>query len=161
LLSNVKLIGTDYCTSRSYNYDGFISYYQSVQRRNASCYTQVFHNGIVEAVDVGVLNCPGNDWSYFTQEVVKAFGSYVGVLDMINAGFPVWTALSLLGVSGYKFSLNGEDIFSLACSPIDQEELIIPEAYVEHSGLSGDEVLRPSFDRILNACGVEGMSLFE
>jgi len=160
LVSNVKLMGTSQCLSHGYNYDGHISHDIPGQSRLARRYTQVFHNGIIEAVDISILDHgKQNRLSYLEQEAVKAFDTYLGVLGRINAEFPVWTALSLLGVRGCEFDLlQSTGMVSIEYHPIDQNELIIPEVYVEHPGLSGKEVLRPSFDRIRNACGLEGMS---
>jgi len=161
-VSNVKLMGTEYCTGRRYNYDGFISYLMVAQGREASCYTQVFHNGIIEALDVDLLSHGNNEihLSYLKQEVVQAFDSFISTMSSIDVGFPVWAGMSLLGVKGYKLNL-GQNRPSQRLYPIDRDEMIMPEIFIEHSGISGKDMLRASFDLILNACGHEGMAVYE
>jgi len=158
-LLGLKLIGTEPCLSRRYNFDGYIAYHKESE---ALGYTQVFHNGIIEAIDVNILD--KRQLSYVEERVVKAFENYVGVLGRINAGFPVWAGLCLLGVKDFKFDLSKEGLIYMGgpqCKPIDRDELIMPEIHVEHPGISGKNVLKPAFDLIWNACGLEGKSIRE
>jgi len=163
LISHLKLIGTQFHGQSGYKFDGFISYRNERQSGEVSTYTQIFHNGIIEAVDIDLFKhetCPQH-WSYFKQEIIAACDSLIQTQCKIGVDFPIWVGLSLLEVRGYKFVLKGKDTYSLECSPIEKDELIIPETYIEHSGLSGKEILRASFDLILNACGQEGGSVCE
>lgn len=164
LISDLKLIDTRFHGQNRYNFDGFISCRNERQSRDVLTYTQIFHNGIIEAVDIYLLtqgSGPQHDWSYFKQEIIAACDSLIQMQSKIGVDFPIWAGLSLLEVSGYKFGLMGKDNFSIECSPIEKDELIIPETYIEHSGLSGKEIFRTSFDLILNACGLEGGSVCE
>jgi len=163
LISDLKLIGTRFHGLSRYNFDGFISYRNERQSEEVSTYTQIFHNGIIEAVDIDLFKhgTHPEHWSFFKQEIIGACNSLIQTQCKIGVDFPIWVGLSLLEVRGYKFSIKGKDTYSLKCSPIEKDELIIPETYIEHSGLSGKEILRASFDLILNACGHEGGSVCE
>jgi len=163
LISHLKLIGTRFHGLSRYNFDGFISYRNERQSGEVSTYTQIFHNGIIEAVGMDLFKHADlpQHWSYFKQEIIAACDSLIQTQSKIGVDFPIWVGLSLLEVRGYKFGLKGKDTYSLECSPIEKDELIIPETYIEHSGLSGKEILKASFDLILNACGHEGGSVCE
>lgn len=163
LISDLKLIGTRHHGHGRYNFDGFISCLNERQSGEVSTYTQIFHNGIIEAVDIDLFkygNHPQH-WSYFKQEIITACDSLIQTQSKIGVDFPIWVGLSLLEIRGYKFGLMGKNNFSIECSPIEKDELFIPETYIEHSGLSGKEILRAPFDLILNACGHEGGSVCE
>jgi len=163
LISNIKLVGTQYPRPGRYNYEGFISCINDRQSGEVSTYTQIFHNGIIEAVDMDLFKHADSPlhWSYFKQEIISACDSLIQTQRKIGVDFPIWAGLSLLEIRGYKFDLMGKDNFSIECSPIEKDELIIPETYIEHSGISGKEIFKTSFDLILNACGQEAGSVCE
>lgn len=164
LISHLKLMSTRFHGLSRYNFDGFISYRNERQSGEVLTYTQIFHNGIIEAVDVDLLTHGSGSQHYLSitkQEITAACDSLIQTQCKIGVDFPIWVGLSLLEVRGYKFGLKGKDTYSLECSPIEKEELIIPETYIEHYELSGKEILRASFDLILNACGHEGLSVCE
>lgn len=58
----------------------------------------------------------------------------------------------MLGVKGYK--MGTKDPFGRHRQhPIDRELLLLPEAVVENYDIKDEEILRPLFDLIWNACG--------
>jgi len=64
--------------------------------------------------------------------------------------------LSFVGVKGYSMPLPRERLFMKDYpfqNLIDREILLIPEVYIESYNISPDQVLKPCFDSIWNACG--------
>lgn len=161
-LSAVSVSGITPISAYSYscrhNYDGFVSYCDNRETGTVLSYVQLFHNGMIEAVEVELLS-PHEDKKgipsvVFECRIVQAFENYIEVLGKLGVDFPVWVALSLLGVKGYWMfvhpSLQGYRSYQ-----IDRDELIISEIQVEQVKVSGEEILKPAFDAIWNACGYE------
>jgi len=141
-----------------HNYDGFVSFSDDEKTGNVKSYTQLFHNGIIEAVEVELLS-PHDDIKgipsvVFECRIVKAFEKYIAVLGKLGVDFPVWVSLSLLGVKGYCMFVRPR-LQRFRIYQIDRDELIIPEVQVEQVKVSGEEILKPVFDSIWNACGYE------
>lgn len=144
--------------SYRYNYDGFVSFSDDRKTGNVRSYTQLFHNGMIEAVEVELLS-PHNDKKGIPSEafecnIVQAFDNYIDVLGKLGVDFPVWVALSLLGVKGYCMFVHPR-LQGYRSYQIDRDELIIHEVKVEQVQVSGEEILKPVFDAIWNACGYE------
>jgi len=145
--------------SYRYNYDGLVSFLDDRKTGTIQSYDQLFHNGIIEAVEVDLLS-PRDDKKRipsvaFECSIVQAFDNYIDVLGKLGVDFPVWVALSLLGVKDY-WMLPAPSLYGCYRSyQIDRDELIIPEVQVEQVKVSGEEILKPIFDAIWNACGYE------
>ena len=143
-----------------HNFDGLAFFRGNITKGNVLEYTQIYHNGIIETVNAELLNVYNQRKAIpspeFEQGIVRAFGSHISVLKKLGVDFPIWVALSLLGIKGYQMY----DPRSLSMQlgnryPIDRDELIIPEVQVEQPQVLGEEVLKPAFDAIWNACGYE------
>jgi len=143
-----------------HNFDGLGFFRGNITKGNVLEYTQIYHNGIIETVNAELLNVYNQRKAIpspeFEQGIVRAFGSHISVLKKLGVDFPIWVALSLLGIKGYQMY----DPRSLSMQlgnryPIDRDELIIPEVQVEQPQVLGEEVLKPAFDAIWNACGYE------
>jgi hypothetical protein len=113
-----------------YNLDGFLTYSAGNSTRTHS-YVQTFRNGIIE--------------------LIKSVPKYLSVLKALNVALPVFIFLTLVGVKGYSIPVDRTCRFK--STPIDREVLILPEVMIVTYECRIDEVLRPIFDSIWNACG--------
>lgn len=143
--------------SNRFNFDGFLVY--SVGRdEKAYSYVQLYKNGIIEAVDGMLLNpnCNGENLIHsvaYEDVLIKAVQQYLNVLTTLNVDLPVLLFLTLLGVKGYKIAVNHSKIWSFDKQEIDRDILFIPEVVVEYYDAKPEEILKPCFDSIWNACG--------
>lgn len=133
-----------------YNFDGIIDYSGKDKSRS---YVQLYRNGIIEAVDGGMLSYSHNliPSAAFENEIINSLSRYITILKTLNVE-PVYIIfVTLLGVNGYELGLT--DRFWADSNPIDRDIILIPEVIVENFNIKADIILRPIFDSIWNACG--------
>jgi hypothetical protein len=120
-------------------------------------YTHFFRNGILEAVTTSLLETqqvPGSrliPHAAFEGEVLKYLPSCFESLHHIGVRPPASVALTLIGVRGLRMAST----YGLhQGNEIREEMLIIPGTIVDSFSMPANEILRPMFDRIWNACGL-------
>lgn len=140
-----------------YNFDGLVAYNQVYDKQIGLSYTQVFRNGVVEAVDAHLLKLRDNEQIIFSiayeEALIKALEGYLRLQRNFDLNPPVFVMLSLLNVKGYKM-----DMKTLPYETghlIDRAHLLIPEATVEDYDAKVSDILHPIFDVIWQACGWE------
>jgi hypothetical protein len=135
-----------------YNLEGFLIYSVSGSRQSYS-YTQIYRNGIIEAVDT--LELSGTDKIIpsisYEKAIVTALLKYLTVLKDLNVQLPVAIFLTLIGVKGYSMAIT--KFFEEESRTIDREILQLPEALIDTYDVKPELVLRPAFDAIWNSCG--------
>lgn len=141
--------------SNRYNLDGFLTYSKDPEGKSYS-YVQLYRNGIIEAVNSSMLE-PDEGKSLipsvgYEQELVKSFMDYLSLLKTLNVELPIFIFLTLLGVRGYSMAVS-ERFWFARSHTIDRDILLLPEVIVENYDVRAEQVLRPCFDSIWNACG--------
>lgn len=145
--------------SHRVNFDGLVTYMDVPEEGYAYNYTQIFQNGIIEAVDAlllqrreeGGLGIPS---VAYETKLVEALNTYLTICWKLSVDLPIWICLSLVGVKDYVMWAN-QRLFLRKVHPIDRNELVIPEIQVEHRDVSSARILKPAFDSIWNACGYQ------
>lgn len=138
-----------------YNLDGFLRYHKDHEGLSNS-YVQLFKNGIIEAVNGGILKDTDGNFSIpcllYERELIKSLKQYISVLQDLIVEPPIFIFLTLIGVKGYSMSFNrdGRD----EVHEIDRDILLLPEVIIESYDFVAENVLRPCFDSIWNACGL-------
>ncbi len=136
-----------------YNLDGFLTY-SAIRSGKYHSYTQLFKNGIIEAVETSILapyhNPPLIPSVLFEQELINSVDTYLALLKELSVQLPAYIFISVLGVRGYSMATKG---WMHQVLLIDRENLIIPESVVEHYNHEAKDILRSCFDTIWNACG--------
>lgn len=139
-----------------YNIDGFLTCSQYQEGKFYS-YAQLFRNGIVEGVDAHILrprpdrlNIPSIT---FEKSLVESLKDYLSVLDTINVEPPVFMFLTLVGVKGYLMGLDTSKYYIDEIYAIDRDILLLPEVVIENYDVQAQDVLKPCFDSVWNACG--------
>lgn len=140
-----------------YNLEGFITYTGSSTQRSAS-YTQLYRNGIIEAVDGVLIRPHGEDLFIpsiaYEEKLITALWHYFQVMKIIGVEPPVLIFLTLLGVKGYRMYVNpGTLAWPSDFGPISNDILMLPEIIVENYDVETHTILKSSFDAIWNACG--------
>lgn len=137
------------------NVDGRLTFTGGME---STGYAQIFRSGAIEAVDASMLHPWNGDRRtipsvLFEREIVEATGKYLRLVGNQGVGAPAVLSLSLLGVKGYTMAVNPQRFPFGGGSPVDRDDLILPETVVEDLSTSADQVLKPSFDILWNACG--------
>jgi len=139
---------------RKYNFDGFLTYISGEDGKSHS-YVQLFRSGIIEVVvslelHGGKLLILGNAYE---RELVESLPHYLSVLKVLNVELPVFIFLTLLGVKGYSMSYDRGMSPIERVHKIDRDILLLPEIFIESYDAIAEDILRPCFDSIWNACG--------
>ncbi|MBA7644727.1 hypothetical protein ES703_52472 [subsurface metagenome] len=139
-----------------YNLDGFLHYSRGRGGKSHS-YVQLFKNGIIEAVEGLLLGFRAEESLIpsvtYEGKLIQSLLDYLSVLKALDVELPFFVFLTLLGVKGYTMSYD-RGIFSIdEVHTIDRDVLLLPEIFIESYDVIAEDILRPCFDSIWNACG--------
>jgi hypothetical protein len=141
-----------------HNIDGFLCYALDREGRSYS-YVQLFRNGIIEAVEglllttvyKGKLVIPGVEYE---RELIKSLTDYLSLLRTLSVETPIFVFLTLLGVKGHSMAVDRTRVYPYPYeTPIDRDVLLLPENIIENYDVKAQDILRPCFDSVWNACG--------
>lgn len=138
-----------------YNFDGFLTY-DSDGSQGARGYVQLFRSSIIEAVTVRLLAQVESrriiSGRAFEEEVIRSARTYLDVLVRLGIASPIVILLSLLHVEGFEMGVDQTALFDDG-SPIDRDNLILPEVVLTGPDQDVSVALRPAFDSMWNAAG--------
>ncbi len=136
------------------NLDGYFSYYQS-EGQPCYSYTQLFHNGIIEAVDNFTLSGEHKliPSSNFESNLVQILPQYLTLLSQLNIMPPVFIMLSLVGVKGFSLVPEYESVAFRNQHTIDRDIIVLPEVMIENLSQSSASILKPIFDTLWQSAG--------
>jgi hypothetical protein len=144
-----------------YNLDGIATSSPIVNGKYYS-YTQLFKNGIVEAVEASMME-PYGMTNYipstmFEESLIDALSNYLELLNDLGVNLPAYIFLSVLGVKGFHMAVGGYRNHPQA---IDRDHLLIPESIIDNYDVPSEIILRNSFDSVWNACGYSGSENYD
>lgn len=147
---------------RRINLDGVVTYSSS----NNGClsYTQLFRNGIVEALESywNAQEYQGKrviPYAAFEQDLLNYLKTIFDIQKELGVSSPISVALTLTYTKGLEMA---REVFSLEHGyAIKEEHLILPETVVEDFETPPTQVLKPIFDLIWNACGYPSSKNFD
>jgi len=132
-----------------HNLDGFLTYSNNIKGKLCS-YVQLFRNGIIEAVETSLLEPKGEKLEIpsfrYEHTIIQDLSEYIDSLKTLAVEPPIFVFLALLGVNGYSMSEHQSDT-------IDRDVILLPEIVIESYEVKAEDVLKPCFDSIWNACG--------
>jgi hypothetical protein len=131
-----------------------------------SAYTQIFRNGVIEAVRVGVLSSsqrPGFIPSLaYGEAVVTYLPQCFEIIKKLGCSAPVLVGISLIGVRNMKLEVDLEVALRMGgASAIDRDVIMLPEIVVENLSTPADSLLKPTLDLVWNACGFRSSPYFD
>jgi len=140
-----------------YNSDGFSTYGHSITNTQGfvGSYVQVFHNGIVEAVDLRLLIDGYLKGPLFKQGLVEALLRFVSCLQKLGIEPPLFAMLSMVKVKGLELVT---DQGSMETRKIEKEDLLLPEVQIDDFSLAPGDALQPIFNMVWNAFGLPDSS---
>ena len=129
-------------------------------------YTQVFRNGVVEAVHAGVLSNPIQPRFIpglaYEETVVNYLPHCFQIIRKLGCRPPVFIGISLIGVRGLTLWIGPlRQIKMGGGTLIDRDVLILPEILVEDLSAPVGPLLKPTLDLVWNACGFEHSIFFD
>jgi hypothetical protein len=160
--SRLSLIGsTGY--RRRLNLDGLLVY-DCEAADIGHTYTQLYRNGVIEAVT-------GSDWvtekdgrklivsGRYERNLPNYLQTCFQVFHGLGASTPIVVALTLTNVRG--LAMSNPMSYTETSFLIDRDTLILPETVVQDFSNDPFKILKPMFDFVWNACGLERSSNFD
>lgn len=149
------MVSSDSYQRARYNFDGLFA--NDLPQGAASSYVQLFRNGIIEATlsdlnDDDELEKKILPTTWQEERLIEALPIYLRAQADIGVQTPIFLMFTLFGVSGYVLGVkDGLRRRSFAQTPIDRDQLSVPEIMLEDLTRDSAEVLRPVFDAVWNA----------
>lgn len=151
------------------NIDGVLTY-SSGRDEKSHAYTQLYRTGIIEAVEAYFLSnklWEGREGEnkvipslIFELEILKSLKKYLALLQELGANSPILIFLTLTGVKNFKMAINIVK-YRESGYKIDRDILNLPEHLLESYSKRPEDILRPIFDLIWNACGYQRSHNFD
>lgn len=135
------------------NLDGYLNF-TGVRGQPSHAYTQLYRNGIVEAVHV-YITLDGNKRNslpsvHYEQIILRGLSKYLNNLQSLNIEPPIYIFLTLTGVANTVLEISPEREYPT----VDRDELILPEVTIEEYGIDLAIGMQQLFDMVWNAYGL-------
>jgi len=149
-----------------YNFDGFVShhgYIDPIKQQPTCSYTQLFRNGIIEAVYMEYNpNMEGHvnrviDLAYETT-IIDSVKEFISVQKQLGTSPPIFVMFAILCVKGIKLAKREYPATPatalLDAISFEQDHLILPEVALSDFEQDIRQQLQPVFDIVLNAAAL-------
>ena len=139
-----------------YNSDGYCISGRAYESNNINTYTQIFRNGMIEAVDIRMINYNGQfngqvyDWRITETSIYKAIQRYSDLLQKLNVPKPWYIFISLLNAKGFRT----DNFYSGTSESIDRDLIHATECIWNDDNETLSTVLKPTLDSLANAFGM-------
>lgn len=159
---NLPFISDAFGYSRFHNFDGYIQYARDSNHSDAYTYTQLFRNGIIEAVDASLILKPSKGYggspyipATYESHLIKVLTTYLATQQKLGVKPPILIMLSILGVKGHFVLFDQLQRSFVEGHLISKKDLLLPEIQVDTFDSNPAEILKPIFDMVANAGGWE------
>lgn len=143
-----------------YNADGYCIYRSNSQTKMIKEYTQMFHNGIIEAVEIRLMSKDGEkqvyEWSQMQLACIRALIEYGNIMERLHIPKPWHILATILNAKDYVATYGWGEL-SL---PIERDLVYSLDGLCTED-VQMKEALRPVFDSLSNAFGFEKSFAFE
>ncbi|WP_282020909.1 toll/interleukin-1 receptor domain-containing protein [Planomicrobium okeanokoites] len=135
------------------NKDGFSTYTRSQSEGYYRSYVQAYRNGIIEAVDTGILRFNKEKKyipiSKFEKDIIEHTKKYLNYLQNLKVKLPVAISVCLFEVEGFSIPHAWSE------EKINESTVLLPVKQINSWDEDIAKLLRPSFDFLWNHCGFE------
>ena len=144
----------------SFNTDGMLVSYGERRETPVMSYSQLFHNGAIESVEVRLMNYHNQyhpeekfvyDWYTMEKMIHQRISSYCNLQEKAGVPKPYNVFVSILNAKGKRAILNE---FGDLSEPLPRDIIKSIPAYISEDS-SFDEALRPLFTSLANSFGME------
>jgi len=147
------------------NLHGVIGFALTGEKQLVRSYIQIYRNAIIEVVEGTLLGTQYEGARIipsiaYERDLLQYLGHCFELLRIMGSVPPVIVALTLLGVRGLQMASNRFGYNELS-EPIAEDNLVLPEAWVEDVSMQPAKILKPMFDLVWNACGLPGSLNFD
>ncbi len=148
-------LGRDGWSSRI-NLDGILTF-NATREGPSIAYTQLFRTGIVEALYVFE---PRKDHriipsTWYERNVIEGVSRYLQMLSRLDVVPPLFVYLSFLRIKDYRLLYTHGRFGFNEDSGTDRDQAMLPEVVIEEHDVDYGRSLRPLFDMVSNAFGLE------
>ena len=139
-----------------YNSDGYCVCGRDWETKTINTYTQVFRNGIIEAVDIRMMNYNGQfkgqvyDWRKTETTVYEAIQRYSDLLQQFNIPKPWYIFISFLNAKGFR----SDNFYSGTTESIDRDLIHATECLWNDDNQTLSNVLKQTLDSLANTFGM-------
>lgn len=142
------------------NIDGFLTFTHGNSEPSTS-YTQLYRNGVVESVEGLMLMSErriredGKKYipsQTFETEIIRSLSEYLNYVKELGISTPFFVFLTITGVKDYQMGTQHSDPWDGEYK-IDRDILNLPEQLIYSYDVKAEQILKPMFDVIWNACG--------
>ena len=140
-----------------FNLEGWVGY-DGYRETPSESYIQFYRNGVTEAVRVVAHEYQGRRLIpsvAYERWIRDSLTQYLQALKMIGVSAPIVIALAITKARGLSMGVN---LSHSGGHAIQENTMILPEAILHEFSESVDNILRPMFDVIWNACGFPASS---
>lgn len=139
------------------NFDGFLAYSGSHEEGGLSySYVQLFRNGMIEAVDGGLLDGGGVPPTALEKIILESISKYWKTFRELNSGIGGYVSITVTGVKGMTMQVSPVRLTRRNNKPLDRNVLVLPDILVDGDTPEFDRVFRGSFDLLWQAWGFGG-----
>lgn len=148
---------------RRLNLDGLLVY-DGVSENIGYTYTQLYRNGVIEAVAGSDCVTEKNGQKLiasgrYERNLLNYLCTCFRVFEELGASAPIVVALTLTNARG--LAMSNPMSYMETSFLIDRETLALPETVVQDPHIEPAKILKPMFDFVWNACGFEGSRNFD
>jgi Putative DNA-binding domain len=143
---------------RMVNLDGVVSYYpsQDGNTNKYQSYTQLFRNGIIEAVcSLDFMRDCIIPSEHYEQQSVWSVQKYLKFLFYLGIEPPVYVFLSFANVKGYRLMVINPQVSGDNGTFVNRQDILLPELIIDSFQNFSAEMLKPVFDIVWNSFGYE------
>ena len=146
------------CMGWSYriNLEGIVTYFGK-PNKESNTYTQLYRNGIIEAVCGGILEPIQGKYIpsvYYEKKLIESLQIYMRLLKELNIATPIVIFITFIDIKDYKFTVNTNKFWDNDYT-MDRDILQLPETIIDSYDTDAIQILRPMFDLVWNAFGHE------
>lgn len=149
-----------------YNADGMMINY-GYGNSSVMSYTQLFHNGAIESIEVRMMNCEANElnnnstciykWYELEMLLCQKIYEFCNVLGKINVPKPYNVFASILNAKNKKAII---DCFGELSSPLSRDIIKSMPAYLDEDS-NFDEAMYPLLTSLANSFGLEKSYMYD
>lgn len=139
------------------NLEGFVTFSGGREERSHS-YTQLYRTGIIEAVEALMLMDEKEEEKKYIpsrayeEELLRSLSDYLRLLKELEINPPLLIFLTISGPKGFEMGVDRARFWDRYYK-IDRDILSLPEYLLQNVDESAEDILRPMFDLVWNACG--------
>jgi len=145
--------------SISYDLEGVLVW-ESGGSEETSSYVQLFRSGTLEIADAALISGESGgdkiDIRTFERRVSEVLRAWISLTARAGARGPLALMITLLHVRGWDLAGGDTGDSRLVPHPIDRDDLVIPEAFLEDFSADPAAAFKAVFDPIWNAAGYPG-----